>query len=66
MAAPPDADAVRELYGELVDRYRDDAGALATSGRSATRSAGSRPMARCRARWSRAAIAASRTLMRSR
>lgn len=24
MAAPPDGDAVRELYGELVDRYRDD------------------------------------------
>jgi hypothetical protein len=23
MAAPPDGDAVRELYGELVDRYRD-------------------------------------------
>jgi len=22
MAAPPDGDAVRELYGELVDRYR--------------------------------------------
>ncbi|HEY0194822.1 MAG TPA: hypothetical protein VGC42_27105, partial [Kofleriaceae bacterium] len=22
IAAPPDADAVRELYGELVDRYR--------------------------------------------
>jgi hypothetical protein len=22
--APPDDDAVRELYGELVDRYRDD------------------------------------------
>jgi len=22
MAAPPDADAVREAYGELVDRYR--------------------------------------------
>lgn len=24
MADPPDGDAVRELYGELVDRYRDD------------------------------------------
>jgi len=23
MTAPPDGDAVRELYGELVDRYRD-------------------------------------------
>jgi hypothetical protein len=30
MAAPPDPDAVREAYGELVDRYRDDAAALAT------------------------------------
>jgi len=29
MAAPPDGDAVRELYGELVDRYRDDAPRLA-------------------------------------
>ena len=29
MAAPPDDDAVRELYCELVDRYRDDAEALA-------------------------------------
>lgn len=29
IAAPPDGDAVRELYGELVDRYRDDAAALA-------------------------------------
>ena len=27
---PPDSDAVREAYGELVDRYRDDAKALAT------------------------------------
>ena len=26
---PDDADAVRELYCELVDRYRDDAEALA-------------------------------------
>lgn len=24
MQSPPDDDAVRELYGELVDRYRDD------------------------------------------
>jgi hypothetical protein len=30
MAAPPDPDAVREAYGELVDRYRDDDAALAT------------------------------------
>jgi hypothetical protein len=29
MASPPDPDAVREAYGELVDRYRDDAAALA-------------------------------------
>jgi hypothetical protein len=29
IAAPPDGDAVRELYGELVDRYRDDPAALA-------------------------------------
>jgi hypothetical protein len=29
MSAPPDADAVRELYCEIVDRYRDDAEALA-------------------------------------
>ncbi len=28
MADPPDADAVRELYGELVDRYRGDAPSL--------------------------------------
>ena len=28
MAAPPDADAVRELYGELVDLYRDDRASL--------------------------------------
>ena len=27
--SPPDPDAVREAYGELVDRYRDDASALA-------------------------------------
>jgi hypothetical protein len=24
IASPPDGDAVRELYGELCDRYRDD------------------------------------------
>ena len=29
IAAPPDGDAVREAYGELVDRYRDDAASLA-------------------------------------
>ena len=29
MAAPPDGDAVRELYGELVDRYRDAPARLA-------------------------------------
>ena len=29
IADPPDGDTVRELYGELVDRYRDDAAALA-------------------------------------
>jgi hypothetical protein len=29
MAAPPDGDAVRELYGELVDRFRDDPTSLA-------------------------------------
>ena len=29
MAHPPDGDAVRELYGELVDRYRDDPPRLA-------------------------------------
>jgi len=29
MAAPPDGDAVRELYGELVDRYRDHPARLA-------------------------------------
>ncbi|HSN28856.1 MAG TPA: hypothetical protein VLT45_21360 [Kofleriaceae bacterium] len=26
---PPDDDSVRELYGELVDRYRDDPASLA-------------------------------------
>ena len=30
IAQPPDSDAVREAYGELVDRYRDDNQALAT------------------------------------
>lgn len=30
MAAPPDGDAVRELYGELIDRYRDQPERLAT------------------------------------
>lgn len=29
MAKPPDGDAVRELYGELVDRYRDEPDHLA-------------------------------------
>jgi len=29
IAAPPDGDAVRELYGELVDRYRDQPTRLA-------------------------------------
>lgn len=29
IAAPPDPDAVREAYGELVDRYRDDPPSLA-------------------------------------
>jgi hypothetical protein len=29
IAAPPDPDAVREAYGELVDRYRDDPQSLA-------------------------------------
>lgn len=29
MAHPPDGDAVREYYGELVDRYRDDPSRLA-------------------------------------
>ena len=29
IAAPPDGDAVREAYGELVDRYRDDPAGLA-------------------------------------
>ena len=28
LSAPPDPDAVREAYGELVDRYRDDPQAL--------------------------------------
>lgn len=29
IANPPDGDAVREAYGELVDRYRDDPACLA-------------------------------------
>jgi hypothetical protein len=29
IAAPPDGDAVRELYGELIDRYRDQPARLA-------------------------------------
>lgn len=29
IASPPDDDAVRELYGELCDRYRDDPKSLA-------------------------------------
>lgn len=29
IADPPDGDAVREAYGELVDRYRHDAAAMA-------------------------------------
>lgn len=29
MAAPPDGDAVREAYGELVDRYREEPARLA-------------------------------------
>ncbi len=29
IADPPDGDAVREAYGELVDRYRQDAVAMA-------------------------------------
>ena len=29
IAAPPDGDAVREVYGELVDRYRDEPARLA-------------------------------------
>src|SRR5262245_7072046 len=29
IAAPPDGDAVRELYGELVDRYRDQPARMA-------------------------------------
>lgn len=29
IAAPPDPDSVREIYGELVDRYRDDPDRLA-------------------------------------
>jgi hypothetical protein len=29
MAVPPDPDSVREIYGELVDRYRDEPDRLA-------------------------------------
>jgi hypothetical protein len=29
IADPPDGDAVRELYGEIVDRYRDDPARMA-------------------------------------
>ena len=29
LGSPPEDDSVRELYGELVDRYRDDAESLA-------------------------------------
>jgi hypothetical protein len=29
LASPPQDESVRELYGELVDRYRDDDAALA-------------------------------------
>lgn len=29
IASPPNGDVVRELYGELVDRYRDDERSLA-------------------------------------
>jgi hypothetical protein len=29
LASPPQDESVRELYGELVDRYRDDVTALA-------------------------------------
>jgi hypothetical protein len=29
IANPPDGDAVREAYGELVDRFRDDAASMA-------------------------------------
>ena len=29
LEAPPEDDSVRELYGELVDRYRDDEASLA-------------------------------------
>ena len=29
LASPPEDDSVRELYGELVDRYRDDPDSLA-------------------------------------
>lgn len=29
LESPPEDDSVRELYGELVDRYRDDDASLA-------------------------------------
>ena len=29
LAAPPEDDSVRELYGELLDRYRDDPDSIA-------------------------------------
>lgn len=29
LESPPEDDSVRELYGELVDRYRDDEASLA-------------------------------------
>lgn len=29
LEVPPEDDSVRELYGELVDRYRDDEASLA-------------------------------------
>jgi hypothetical protein len=28
LATPPDDDSIRERYGELVDRHRDDAAAM--------------------------------------
>jgi hypothetical protein len=28
LASPPDDDSIRELYGELVDRYREDPSSL--------------------------------------
>jgi hypothetical protein len=29
LASPPEDDSVRELYGELLDRYRDDPDSIA-------------------------------------